>query len=196
MGARVTLAMVAVLALSAACEEGPAAPGPSPTAVAGCARPSDGTGEWGPQVVPGPINGLPESTATARVLVVDVTVLQRDCRPAATAQVRLWHADARGLYAPAGPTECCYSGGTVTSDELGRFRIRTIRPAEYPEPNAPPAHIHLEIRHPAGDLNTEIIFDSQVPDRVSVSTGRVEVALRADGEGWRGAAVFVLSGTA
>jgi protocatechuate 3,4-dioxygenase beta subunit len=78
----------------------------------------------------------------------------------------------------------------------GPVRIRTIRPAEYPEPNAPPAHIHLEIRHAAGDLNTEIIFDSQVPDRVSVSTGRVEVALEADGTGWRGAAVFVLTGTA
>jgi protocatechuate 3,4-dioxygenase beta subunit len=194
MGARVTLAMLVVFTFSAACEDAPATPGPSTPVVAGCARPSEGTAADA-EVMPGPINGLPASTATGQALVIEAVVLQRDCRPAAGAQVRLWHADARGVYAPPGPTECCYYGGTVTSDQLGRFRIRTIRPAEYPEPNAPPAHIHLEISHPAGDLDTEIIFGSQVPDRALVSTGRVEVALRADGEGWRGSAVFVLDGT-
>jgi protocatechuate 3,4-dioxygenase beta subunit len=195
MGTRL-LAMVVVLALAAACDGGPVTPAPDRTTADGCARPSESTGEWGPEVVPGPINGVPASTATGQVLVVDVTVLQRDCQPAAAAQVRLWHADARGLYAPPGQTGCCYYGGSVTSDPQGRFRIRTIRPAEYPVPNAPPAHIHFEIDHPAGDLGTEIIFRSQVPDRAMVSTGQVEMVLRADGAGWRGDAVFVLSGTA
>ena len=82
------------------------------------------------------------------------------------------------------------------TDQAGRFRLHTIRPAQYPVPNAPPAHIHLEIRHPAGSLNTEIQLDAEQPTGPAGPTGgEVPVALRQDGTAWRGEAVFVLAGT-
>jgi protocatechuate 3,4-dioxygenase beta subunit len=110
--------------------------------------------------------------------------------------VHLWHTDARGLYAPAGSDGCCYYDGTVRTDQSGRFRLHTIRPAQYPVVNAPPAHIHVEIRHPAGNLNTEIIFGTAPSTGpVTPSGDVVRVGLRKDGAGWRGEAVFVLSGT-
>src|ERR687893_336483 len=78
--------------------------------------------------------------------------------PAAGASVRVWHTDAAGEYGPRGTERCCYYGGTVAADANGRFRLDTIRPAQYPQADAPPAHVHLEIRHPSGHLETEIIF--------------------------------------
>jgi protocatechuate 3,4-dioxygenase beta subunit len=157
-----------------------------------CARPSAGTAAA--ELVPGPSNGLPPSTAGGQPLVVEAVILQRDCRPAAGATVHLWHADAQGLYGPSKAQECCYYDGTVRADERGRFRLRTIRPAQYPVPNAPPAHVHLEIRHAAGSLNTELTFDDPPPTGPATPTGHdLPIALTADGTGWRGEAVFVLS---
>ncbi|HEY3010320.1 MAG TPA: hypothetical protein VGJ63_19970 [Micromonosporaceae bacterium] len=143
---------------------------------------------------PGPTNGLTASTARADTLVVEAAVLDPSCRPAAGATVRVWHTDARGLYGPAGTEACCYYGGTVTTDADGRFRLDTIRPAQYPGPTAPPPHIHLEIRHPAGALETEIIFAPVPPSSDMVFPSRnVPVALRPIGaHSWYAAAAFVL----
>ncbi len=122
------------------------------------------------------------------------TVLESGCRPAAGADVRVWHTDATGLYAPSGgATECCYYGGTVTTDANGRFRLDTIRPAQYPEPGAPPAHIHFEIRHATGQLDTEVVFDVGAPPTGTVGASHVVPAiLTRPGDSWQGEAAFVL----
>jgi protocatechuate 3,4-dioxygenase beta subunit len=139
---------------------------------------------------------LPTSPARAEVLIIEAVILDRQCRPAADAEVHVWHTDARGLYGPSDAQECCYYDGTVRSDGDGRFRLRTIRPAQYPVPAAPPAHIHLEIRHPAGDLQSEITFEAtSVSDPVLPTGHDLAVPLRKDSGGWRGEAVFVLAGT-
>jgi hypothetical protein len=203
--ATIPVLIVLVAALVGACDGGeepqehrPAASGgPSLTPTfphsVGCARPAAGAAAASSELTPGPSNGLPHSAAVGQTLVIEAVILERDCRPAAGADVHLWHADARGLYAPTGSDACCYYDGTVRSDQSGRFRLNTTRPAQYPVPNAPPAHIHLEIRHPAGNLDTEIIFDTALPTGlVTPSGGEVLVALRQDGVGWRGEAVFVL----
>jgi protocatechuate 3,4-dioxygenase beta subunit len=146
---------------------------------------------------PGPSNGLAASTAVGEPLALAALVLGADCGPAAGAEVNLWHADARGRYGPEGSEECCYYAGTVRTDPAGRFRLDTVRPARYPERGAPPAHIHLEIRHPAGRVDTELIFDRPAPTGPAGPSGHVlPVALRRDGPGWRGEVVFVLSGPA
>jgi protocatechuate 3,4-dioxygenase beta subunit len=121
-------------------------------------------------------------------------VLEPGCAKAAGATARIWHTDSRGLYGPGGGRdECCYYGGTVTADGDGRFRLDTIRPAQYPEPGAPPAHIHLEIRHPAGQLDTEIVFEAGTPPPGPIGPAHViPVELRRSGEGWYGETAFVL----
>jgi protocatechuate 3,4-dioxygenase beta subunit len=200
--------VVLVLAVSAACDGGATPPerqpagstGPPLTSItpttAGCARPAAGAPAAGSELTPGPSNGLADSTAVGEPLVIEAVVLDRGCQPAAGADVNLWHADAHGLYGPVGSDRCCYYAGTVRADLNGRFGLSTIRPAQYPVANAPPAHIHLEIRHPTGDINTEIVFGAEPPFELIPPTGNVmTVTLREDGAGWRGEAVFVLSGT-
>lgn len=173
-----------------------ASPAPTTAPPVGCAGPAAGAAAASSELIPGPSNGLPHSTAVGQTLVLEAIILERECRPAAGADVHLWHADARGLYAPTGSDGCCYFDGTVRTDQSGRFRLHTIRPAQYPVPNAPPAHIHVEIRHPAGNLDTEITFDTEPSTApVTPSGGELPVSLRRNGVGWRGEAVFVLSGT-
>jgi hypothetical protein len=202
MNARTATAMVALaVAAVAACDGGTEPPlrsgSPSPPGVsraAGCPRPGAGTADAGAQLIPAPSNGLSRTTAKGEPLVVEAVILDRDCRPAAGANVRVWHTDARGLYGPEA-NRCCYYAGVVRTDDGGRFRLRSIRPAQYPVPDAPPAHIHLEIQHAAGDLETEIIFGAGAPaDRLPPSGHVVPMELSRDGAGWRGAVAFVLPG--
>jgi protocatechuate 3,4-dioxygenase beta subunit len=148
----------------------------------------------GSVLIPGPVNGVPGSDAVGEKLTITATVLEPGCRPASGAEVRVWHTDARGLYAPSGgPNECCFFGGKVRTDQNGRFRLDTIRPAEYPEPGGPPAHIHLEIRHTSGDLDTEIVFEAGAPTAGPIGSSHVlPVLLRTSGGGWYGEATLVL----
>ena len=164
---------------------------------AGCRVPSMGTVDARSVLVPGPTNGVPRSTAGGEKLIIAAVVLDATCAPAAGASLNIWHTDARGSYGPDGADHCCYYGGSVLTDQNGRFRLETIRPGEYNEPNAPPAHIHLEIRHPSGDLESEIIFtDDPAPPVMVVSSRTVPVYLRSDrgasGASWYGEAAFVL----
>jgi len=147
-------------------------------------------------LVPGPSNGLPKSDAPAERLVIVATVLGPDCQPAAGATVNLWHTDSRGNYGNE-EIECCYYWGTVSTDRAGHFELDSIRPGQYRQPDAPPAHIHLEITHAAGRLMTEIVFadDPDVPPGIE-REGAVPVALRETGSGaaktWRGEVTFVV----
>jgi len=194
--------LVLVLVTAAACDADsrPPAPttSPAPRTSApptGCARPPVAAAAAGSRLVPGPSNGLRPSTAGGDPLVIDAVVLERDCTPAVQAQIHVWHADAHGLYGPANSERCCYYDGDVSTDAAGRFRITTIRPAQYPVPDAPPAHIHLEIRHPAANLGTEIIFGSEpATGSAPPTSGELSIVLTRAGKGWRGEAVFVLAG--
>lgn len=169
---------------------------PPAAGTGGCQVGQIGTVEAGSVLVPGPREGLPRSTATGDPLVIVGVVLDARCQPAADASVHLWHADARGAYGPAAE-QCCYYEGTVHTDARGRFRLNTIRPGQYPQPNAPPAHIHVHVRHATGQLTAEIVFagDPGVPATAGRS-GLVPVALtrqeRAD-KAWHGEATLVLS---
>jgi protocatechuate 3,4-dioxygenase beta subunit len=177
-------------------------PGPtastSASAAPGCARPLAGPVEPGSVLVPGPVNGMPPSEVPAERLTIVATVLDRACAPAAGAGVRIWHTDAAGEYGPTGTESCCYYGGTVSADANGRIRLDTIRPAQYPQPDAPPAHIHLEIRHRSGHLETEIIFtDGPAASGPVLPSRQIAVPLtRAGtqpGDPWYGEVTFALA---
>jgi protocatechuate 3,4-dioxygenase beta subunit len=198
---RCVVAVVLILgAFTAACEADTATPTPSPSvsgrpsgAAAGCPVPSTAPVDLGSVLIPGPTNGLPTTDAKGEPLVIVAAVLGPDCRPAAGTTVNVWHTDARGLYRPEGTDACCYYQGLTLADGNGRFRLETIRPAQYPEPGAPPAHIHLELRHGSGRLFTEIVFTT---DPTPVTTARasrsVPVFLTQRDNTFYGEVTFVL----
>ena len=197
------LAVAVATVVLAACQDGerdPASSQSSPARVeatadaAPCPVDAVGTVDAGSVLVPGPSNGLPRATATGVGLVIVGVVLDRECGVAAGANVNLWHTDALGAYGPAAD-ECCYYQGEVRTDSNGRFRVESIRPGRYAEPNAPPAHIHLEIVHPSGALMTEIVFAGDPGAPSTAIEGTVPVELRAMGgadQSWYGEVTLVL----
>jgi len=201
-----------VVAAAAACQSDTGRPGPLPiatqptatqstattavapttaAAAAGCAVPTYGPVEPGSVVVPGPNNGLPASPARGVPLTIVAVVLDASCAPARDATVHLWHTDAAGRYGTAAQ-ECCYYDGTVRTDQNGRFLIDTIRPGQYDVSNAPPAHIHFELRHPSGSLETEIVFAATGPPVPLRPADVIPVVLTRAGGGWSGEVTFVL----
>lgn len=178
-------------------ESSTAGGGVTPAPAGACLPPRAGPVAAGSVLVPVPTNGLSASTAQGQKLVIVAMVLDSRCTHVEGADVNIWHADAEGRYGPAGTERCCYYGGTVRTDRDGRFRIDTIRPAQYPEPGAPPAHIHLEIRHASGRLDTEIVFTETPGPTIPARPGNiVPVYLSSSGTGdatsWYGEATFVL----
>jgi hypothetical protein len=186
---------------TAACDDGRAATGATPTSVApatsaapvGCAMPALGPVDPVSVLRPGPSTGMPRSDAAGEQLVVVAVVLDTACRPAANASVHLWHTDARGKYGPPPANDCCYYQGDVRTDGHGRFRVETVRPGRYSETDAPPSHIHLEIRHTSGRLDTELLFlpDASPPTRLHPS-GDLPVRLAPTNGAWYGEVGFVL----
>ncbi|WP_433566693.1 catechol 1,2-dioxygenase [Nocardia sp. CA-151230] len=90
------------------------------------------------------------------------------------AKVELWHADADGLYAQFAPGLPEWNlRGTFTTDDEGRFEIRTIRPAPYQIPTDGacgkliaaagwhawrPAHLHVKVSAPGHELLTAQLY--------------------------------------
>lgn len=97
-------------------------------------------------------------------LLVSGTVYAADCvTPLAGASLEVWQTNAAGEYGPGHGTaddRCCYLAGALRTDQRGRYRFETVRPGPYKgEARPPPAHIHVEVRHPdAGGLLTELLF--------------------------------------
>jgi protocatechuate 3,4-dioxygenase beta subunit len=153
-----------------------------------------GTAESASTLSPGPTNGLPRSIIKGERMVVDGLVVNATCAPLSGAQLNIWHTDPNGDYGPRGTEQCCYYQGTVLTDPYGRFRLDTIRPAQYPQPNAPPAHVHLEIRHGFGSLTTEITFLEGSGPPVASSSNVIPINLGRVRDTYSGQVVFVLPG--
>ncbi|MFN0244647.1 MAG: hypothetical protein ACKVWV_17310 [Planctomycetota bacterium] len=100
-------------------------------------------------------------------MVVFGEVREKDGTPAKNALVYLYHTSAKGWYSDkaahisgnSGDTKHARLFGYVRTNGDGRFEVRTIRPAGYPETDLP-AHIHFTI-HVDRDrsLGGEIQFD-------------------------------------
>jgi protocatechuate 3,4-dioxygenase beta subunit len=70
-------------------------------------------------------------------------VLGPDSRPRAGIEMRVWHADARGIYSPAGEGSPRLQG-TLRTGADGSFAIDTIKPGLYPGATHG-AHMHFMI---------------------------------------------------
>lgn len=86
--------------------------------------------------------------------------------PAPNVIIYYWHTDDKGLYSSTSdtPAEVKEHGklrGWVKSDENGNYKIKTSRPAAYPNQDIP-QHIHLSIKEP--DINNAYFADLYFDD--------------------------------
>lgn len=100
-------------------------------------------------------------------LILTGKVFQLDGKtPAPDVIVYYWHTDDNGLYSPdnQAPDNAKEHGrlrGWVKTDEHGIYKIKTSRPAAYPNQNIP-QHIHLSIKEP--DIKNEYFADLYFDD--------------------------------
>ena len=93
-----------------------------------------------------------EQGSKAPRLVLAGVVMTPDCKPVANALLDFWHSDEHGEYDNRGFR---YRGHQF-ADALGRYRLETIVPAEYPGRTR---HIHVKVQAPRGRvLTTQIYF--------------------------------------
>lgn len=119
-------------------------------------------------------------------LLVTGRVLGPDCRPVANAKLDFWHADEHGVYS-SGRTYR-YRGHQFTDAE-GRFRLETVRPAEYPGRTR---HIHVKVQRPGGPtLTTQLYFPGEKLNEIDpLYRKNLEMALE---HGDRGTFDFVVA---
>jgi protocatechuate 3,4-dioxygenase beta subunit len=79
-------------------------------------------------------------------LRIDGVVRTRDGKPVAGVIVYAYHTDHNGIY-PRGVVRHGRLRGWTRTDERGRYRFDTIRPAGYPNTGLP-QHIHMHIIEP------------------------------------------------
>jgi len=86
-------------------------------------------------------------------------VLTRGCKPVPGALVDLWQADAKGDYDNKGYR----LRGHQFADAEGRYRFRTIVPAEYPGRTP---HLHVKVQPKGGRvLTTQLYFPGEPGNR-------------------------------
>jgi len=110
------------------------------------------------------VKGIP-GQAAGRITDLTGQVLDSAGRPLRGVRVEIWQCDANGRYRhPAergsAPIDSRFQGhGHAITDDLGRYRFRTIRPVPYPG-RAP--HIHAAVL-PAGEepLVTQIYIRAE-----------------------------------
>ena len=112
---------------------------------------------------------VPGRPGRAEGLVLDVMgrVLNLKGEPVRNATVEIWQANAHGRYShpsdhnPA-PLDPNFEGSAIlTTDDDGRYRFKTIKPAAYPAgPNRMrPAHIHFQVSGRQDRLVTQMYFE-------------------------------------
>ncbi len=86
-------------------------------------------------------------------------VLTRGCKPVAGALVDLWQADDKGDYDNSG----FRLRGHQFADAEGRYRFRTIVPAQYPGRTR---HLHVKVQPQGGRiLTTQLYFPGEAENR-------------------------------
>lgn len=94
--------------------------------------------------------------------------------PAPNVVIYYWQTDNNGYYSPSKEMDekakkHGHIRGWVKSDENGKYSIFTIRPASYPNRDAP-AHIHTSIKEP--NIKDEYYIDGFVFDDDKLLTGK------------------------
>jgi protocatechuate 3,4-dioxygenase, beta subunit len=111
--------------------------------------------------------------AEGQVLNVVGQVLNLAAEPVRNAKIEVWQANARGRYThpsdpnPA-PLDPNFDGAALlVTDDEGRYRFKTIKPAAYPAgPNLiRPAHIHFQVSGKQDRLVTQMYFEGDPYNR-------------------------------
>ena len=160
-------------------------------------RPTPACGEHGvtrPQT-PGPYF-KPQSPLRASLfergmpgtkIVVEGTVLARDCKPVPRALVDFWQADARGEYDNAG----FRLRGHQFTDDAGRYRLETVVPGIYPGRTR---HFHVNVQAPGKRvLTTQLYFpDEPLNQQDGIFDRDLVLKIRDEAGGKVGGFVFIL----
>jgi protocatechuate 3,4-dioxygenase beta subunit len=135
--------------------------------------------------------------AAGLVLNVMGRVLNLKGEPVRNAKVEIWQANTHGRYTHpsdhnTAPLDPNFVGSAVlTTDEDGRYRFKTIKPAAYPAgPNRMrPAHIHFQVSGRQDRLVTQMYFEGDpliphdvmfatIPDKAAAEGGQHSIGRR------------------
>lgn len=137
----------------------------------GCSPRTLGNAEQAPTVAektaPWKIN-IAANTEPGERLIVSGKVIGDDGKPLAGASVYVYHTDAKGLYSETNDNRNSRLRGYMRTDAQGRYEYATIKPAPYPN-NQAPAHIHYHVNASGyRERVFEIIFegDPHINDRI------------------------------
>ena len=127
--------------------------------------------ENGGSIVRSPTIGSP--------LFVTARVKDNEGNPVANAEVDVWNTSAEGLYENQDPSQADMNlRGRFRTDENGRVRFRTVKPAAYPVPvngpvgdllkvqgraNMRPAHMHFLIHKPGYKTHISQVYVNDDP---------------------------------
>ena len=104
--------------------------------------------------------------ARGQLLYVMGRVLTRTGRPVAGARIEIWQANAAGKYrhpsdANPVPLDPNFKGfALMTTDAVGKYQLRTIKPGRYPTATGQirPPHIHFAVEGRFDRLVTQLYF--------------------------------------
>lgn len=134
-------------------------------------------------------------------LVIEGTVYRADGEtPAPGVILYLYHTNAEGVYPKRGDEEGNgrrhgYLRGWLRTNEAGRYRFTTIRPAPYPGRDEA-AHIHVTVKEPEVPEYWIDSFKFEGDPYLENEEGSGIIELRRDDDGiWRGRRDIVLEGS-
>jgi protocatechuate 3,4-dioxygenase, beta subunit len=117
--------------------------------------------------------------AEGELLHITGRILDESGAPISGATVEIWQADSHGRYAhrydrnPAAIDRNFQGYGVQRSDEQGRYRFKTVKPAAYPGGfGMRTPHVHFQVSTPAERKITQMFFpDETLNDTDSVLKG-------------------------
>lgn len=119
-------------------------------------------------------------------IVVEGTVLGRDCKPVSRALLDFWQADTQGEYDNAG----FRLRGHQFTDDAGRYRLESVVPGIYPGRTR---HFHVNVQAPGRRvLTTQLYFpDESLNQRDGIFDRDLVMTVRDAGAGAGKLAGFV-----
>jgi protocatechuate 3,4-dioxygenase beta subunit len=143
----------------------------------------------------GDLTRVPGKTGRAEGQILNVmgTVRNGTGEPVGGLKIEVWQANALGRYAhpsdrnPA-PLDPNFEGfGAITTDDQGRYRFLTIKPAAYPVMGTDmirPAHIHFDVMGRYDRIVTQMYFEGDAyneKDRFLQSVARPDRLIAKSG---------------
>lgn len=110
-----------------------------------------------------------KTPAAGKIVHVAGRVLNEKGEPVAGAKIEIWQANTWGRYShPSDPNDAPldpnFQGyGAITTDALGRYRFKTVKPGAYPADRdwLRPPHIHLDVTGKTDRLVTQMFFPDE-----------------------------------